>query len=253
MPTAKLPFKSHFILFLGGFIGVLSLLPVVKQMLIMTQAELPLPIDVLQWLSLLQPTILLLLALVVGAKFAHRVDLRVPLLEPDSNICLRRQLFPAIIGGVISAVIIVLLSGMMMGSLPARFVEVGSALMPPWYSRILYGGITEELLLRWGVMSLLVWLSYKLLQGNEQPPKALHYWLGIVLSAVLFGAGHLPAAITLAGGLTPQLLLYIMLNNALFGLIAGLLFWRYGLGCAIGAHMICHATMLVAQMVIGGH
>ena len=253
MPPAKLPFKSHLILFSGGFIGVLSLFPAVKQMLQMAPVELPLPIEALTAINLLQSTIFLLLALVIGAVFAHKVDLRVPLLEPDGSVGLRQQLFPAIIGGVISAVIIVILSGMMMGSLPPRFIEVGAAFTPPWYTRIFYGGITEELLMRWGVMSLLVWLSYKLLQRDEQPPKALHYWLGIVLAALLFGAGHLPAALTLAGSLTPQLLLYILLNNTLFGLVAGWLFWRYGLGCAIAAHMIFHITILLAQMVISGH
>jgi membrane protease YdiL (CAAX protease family) len=45
--------------------------------------------------------------------------------------------------------------------------------------------------------------------------------------------------------ITTPLVAYIILGNASFGFIAGYLYWKRGLECAIGAHMVAHLTMIV--------
>lgn len=57
------------------------------------------------------------------------------------------------------------------------------------WARLLYGGIVEEVLFRWGVVTLLVWLGAKLFDG---PTPAL-MWTVLLASGVLFGLGHLPS------------------------------------------------------------
>ncbi|BAB74301.1 hypothetical protein ACN23B_13060 [Anabaena sp. FACHB-709] len=50
-----------------------------------------------------------------------------------------------------------------------------------------YGGITEEILTRWGLMSLLVWLGWKLCKQGLGLPSHVVYQSAIVLAAVVLG------------------------------------------------------------------
>jgi len=112
----------------------------------------------------------------------------------------------------------------------------------PILARVLYGGITEEVLLRWGLMTALVWLWWRLVQGRRGSPRTIDYWLAIVVSALLFGAGHLPAAAMLVGELTGDVVLFVVGANTAFGLVFGYLFWRYGLEAAMIAHVSAHVV-----------
>ncbi|MBD0386806.1 MAG: hypothetical protein ICV54_09820 [Nostoc sp. C3-bin3] len=52
--------------------------------------------------------------------------------------------------------------------------------------------ITKEIWMRWGFMSLLVWLGWKLFNQGVALPSHAVYQSAIVLAAVVFGLGHLP-------------------------------------------------------------
>jgi membrane protease YdiL (CAAX protease family) len=58
---------------------------------------------------------------------------------------------------------------------------------------VLYGGIVEELMLRWRFMTLLVWIGWRLFQRDEGLPSPAIVWTAIILAALLFGLSHLPA------------------------------------------------------------
>ena len=110
----------------------------------------------------------------------------------------------------------------------------------PLAVKLLYGGITEELLMRWGVMTLLLWLGWRLLQrGHGQPRNGL-VATAVLFSAVLFAVGHLPAAQAMAGVLTMPVVAFVLVGNTVFGLVAGGLFARHGLEAAIIAHVLAH-------------
>jgi membrane protease YdiL (CAAX protease family) len=96
-------------------------------------------------------------------------------------------------------------------------------------------------------MTALVWLAWRLLPRPSGTPRAVYIWLAIVVSALLFGAGHLPAAAMLVGELTGDVVLFVVGVNTAFGVLFGYLFWRYGLEAA----MIAHATAHVASDVAG--
>lgn len=87
-----------------------------------------------------------------------------------------------------------------------------------------YGGIVEELLMRWGLLSLVLWA----VRGR--------FWTANVLTAVLFGVGHLPAAIGLGLPLTAGLFAHVLLGNCVAGLVMGWLFRQRGLEAAMIAH-----------------
>ncbi len=113
---------------------------------------------------------------------------------------------------------------------------------------IFYGGFTEEVMMRWGVMGLVVWLALRLPgQRSRAPttgvpppvPGPIAAWIGIVVAAALFGAGHLPA-VAMLSELTPLLIVRTVGLNLVGGLVYGWLFWRRNLESAIAAHAATH-------------
>ncbi|MCK4259938.1 MAG: CPBP family intramembrane metalloprotease [Halanaerobiales bacterium] len=95
-----------------------------------------------------------------------------------------------------------------------------------------YGGITEEISVRLFFMSLIVYIA-NLIGITGQ----LAYWLGIFISAVLFGGFHLPAAIQLLGN-TKIVWVRTFLLNGVSGIIFGWMFWKYGLEGAMLTHFV---------------
>lgn len=101
--------------------------------------------------------------------------------------------------------------------------------------------------MRWGLMTLLVWLPYRAIQKREGEVRAGYFLAAIVISAIVFGLGHLPLARVLSPTFTVPLVAYIIIANALFGVVAGYLYWRRGLESAVIAHMMAPVVMLTAE------
>ena len=149
---------------------------------------------------------------------------------------LRPQLVPGLIGAAAGGSII-LTAGLLE---PGDLAAVADELLVPLPARILYGGITEELLIRFGLMSTLAWLFWRLLQRRRGRPSAALFWAAIVCSAIPFGVGHLPLVAAAAGGLTAEVAIWVVGGNAVLGVVAGYLFWRHGLESAMIAHSLAH-------------
>lgn len=204
------------------------------------------PFWLLRLASGVQTAVLLALAAAAGAGLASRVGLKAPLLSTfvyggSLLDAIHPQLGPGVIGGVIGAV---LLYGFeRYGPRRLRHPEVPSA--PPLIARVLYGGITEEILIRWGLMTLFVWLLWYFVQGGHGAASKTTLWFGLVLSALAFGIGHLPAARALVGRLPLGLTFSVILGNAAFGLVAGYLYWHYGLESAMVAHAMAHTLVFI--------
>ncbi len=194
--------------------------------------------QVLRALIVVQPFILLVAGIGAGVALGERVGLRswvtarlrgdLPPVMHVSSLALA-----ALLGFGTGAVVVVLdrvfapwIGLPSVASLP----DIGTAIMA-----ISYGGITEELMLRYGLMTFLVWVGAQV--WTTRPPGL---YLGVVfLSAILFGAGHLPAMAALTP-LTPIVVLRTVGLNALLGLAFGWLFWRRGLEHAMVAHVATH-------------
>ncbi|HEU4766092.1 MAG TPA: CPBP family intramembrane glutamic endopeptidase, partial [Pyrinomonadaceae bacterium] len=209
----------------------------------------------LKLLSLVQPTVLLALAVFIGVRLAPQVGLSAPFTEAlaagrgDASAALRRQIMPGALGGLAGGALIVLTYLLFRPLLLPETVALilkFSKLMPAPI-RFLYGGITEELLLRWGFMTLLVWLAWRLIQRKRGNPGRATFIGAILISALLFGIGHLPIAFLLFPRPEPVLIIYVIIANSIFGLIAGYLYWKKGLESAMLAHMVAHVVMLAAR------
>ena len=243
-------FKPSIILFSLGFLGVASIVPLIPQLLALNPEPLPFSIEMIQIISLVQSSVLLVLMLWLGSVFSKKVELTAPVifaLARSENALekFKPQIIPALIGGVAGGIFILMFLGALSRYLPSEFLAAGETFTPPWYTKMLYGGITEELLIRWGLMSFFVWVTYRLTQENDSEIRSHNYVIAIILSALIFGLGHLPVAFALSPEVTAPLVAYIILGNAAFGFIAGYLYWKHGLECAIAAHMIAHITMII--------
>jgi hypothetical protein len=248
--------KLFLLLWAAGMSGVLSFLLLDLSALIAALpaaagTTMPFPMIVVKLLSLIQPTILLSLAVLAGVALTPKVGLSSPAAEAAVRgqrwlPLLKPQIIPGIAGGLVGGVAIILSWLLWKPFLPLEFVMRAEALnrLMPFPMRLLYGGITEELLLRWGVMTLLVWIIWRLLQKGQGSPRALCYVTAIVVSALIFGVGHLPIAAAMRVAFTVPIVSLIVVANSVFGLIAGFLYWRKGLEAAIIAHMFTHVILM---------
>lgn len=84
-------------------------------------------------------------------------------------------------------------------------------------------------------MTLIAWIIWKTALKGQRPPTAGVFWIAIVIAAILFGVGHLPAV---AGiwPLTPLVVIRTIALNALAGLAFGFIYWRWGLEHAMLSH-----------------
>jgi Type II CAAX prenyl endopeptidase Rce1-like len=256
----KLVIKTRLfvILWIAGMAGVLSFLFIdlsafLANLPVTATAPLPFSPLVIKLLGTIQPAVVLSVAVLVGVTLAHRVGLSSPVAEAAAGkrnllAALKPQIVPGLIGGLAGGIAISLAWVLWRPFLTATFVTRAERLNKslPFATRLLYGGVTEELLLRWGVMTLLVWLAWRLLQKAQGKPRAVWVVSAIIVSSILFGFGHLPVVHALAVDFTLAIVGYIVVANSLFGLIAGYLYWKRGLEAAMIAHMLTHVVIVTA-------
>ena len=196
-------------------------------------------------LGLANPILLLAGSTAAGCFAAKRAGLDAPVIrsllarEPVGPT-LRRQLAPAILVGIAGALVIIgyawitapWFKGASMFDLPM-----------PLLTKLLYGGVVEELITRGGLMSLFVYGAMRL--GLGRSGSATPYVVGAALAALLFAAGHLPLLSLLVASPTAAMVAAVMIGNFIPGFLFGVLFWKRGLEAAMIGHASAHAIALV--------
>jgi membrane protease YdiL (CAAX protease family) len=250
--TTPIPrLRLGILLWSAGTVGAVA---VTAGLLPQLSATMPLPGPL--WLIMAagcaQSAFLVALAVWGGVALASPVGLRAPAFEAAA---LRRPIMAALKPQVLPGLVAGVPGGLMLFAFlrlsPAPIAALQGQFTPPLYARVLYGGITEEVLLRWGLMTVFTWLTWRFVQRKSGPVKEELVWLAIAASALLFGAGHLPMAHFLIGSLNGQVVLVVVGLNAAFGLLFGWLYWRRGLESAMVAHAMTHLVSYVATQVQG--
>lgn len=239
-----------------GILAILSMYPMQKQVLETQLDQIPvtpgMSIEMLAVLSLINPLILLVIALIAGYFTADKVRLFSMMIHPTMTgfVELKKGLKPALIGGTIFGIIAILFDFIMRPFLPDVFSgPIQAPKLGSLVPEILYGGIVEELLMRFGFMSLIVFLLWKLFQKRRETPTKGIYVIAIIISALLFAFGHLPATMAITE-MTAIVWIRMLFLNGAGGLLFGWLFWKYNLETAMVSHMMAHVAMDVVVLLL---
>lgn len=228
-----------------GAIGVASLGLAPLENLIPPEANISVP----RFALLIQPMILVLGATALGCWAAPKAGLGAPIVDglltgkPVQNHW-RRAMPSALLGGAVVALILIAYAALTQSIFAqAKNPDIARmmAFQMPLASKLLYGGVAEELLARWGVMSAVAVAALKL--GLGQSPAL---WAGNIVAAMLFGMGHLPLLFAILPSPPLWLIGAVIIGNMVPGLIFGLLFWRRGLESAMVAHATGHLIATLA-------
>lgn len=229
--------KLFFILLIASVIGSLMVLPYTMT-ITSTPASLITPFVIIA--SVIQSIVQFSITIFIGLYLAKKIGFGSPILESglkgDSvGSRLKSTLLISIGLGVLGSALVIVFS-LLYVPFPDLLRQSGAS-VPLWQSflAIFYGGIGEEILFRLFVMSLLVWISLKIKKTSIGTPTAIGVWLAIVISAVLFGLGHLPVASSYVT-INTMTVTEAIVNNGIIGIICGWLYWKKGLESAMIAH-----------------
>jgi membrane protease YdiL (CAAX protease family) len=274
LPTRKpYPWRILAILIAAIFVSVILITPysLTLQGATLKNIQLPIPIWLLLPIQWLQTTLMYGVLAALGLLIAGRIGLGLPFIEswlagkPDWAR-VRRYALPTILGGVLVSVLIIFLDAFIFA--PALHAELGGSgpvpsvlsaaarrLAPPAWQGFLasfYGGVTEEILLRLFVLSLLAWLGRFLNRARDGRPGIAVLWVANILAAVLFGLGHLPA--TAAAGLPLDTLVITraIVLNGVAGLLFGWFYWTFGLEAAMLSHFSADIVLHVITPLLSG-
>jgi membrane protease YdiL (CAAX protease family) len=132
---------------------------------------------------------------------------------------------------------------------------VGRKQPPAWIGLLasVEGGVTEEVELR---LFLLSFLALGIAQARRvavrAPTIALTasvFWIANVVTAIVFGLGHLPVTARLVA-LTPAIVVRAIVLNGIVGVTAGYLFWRRGIELAMVAHFSADIVLHVVVPLV---
>lgn len=223
------------------------------------QAAAGVPLPALVAIQALTMFIVCALLAWAGLRMGHRVGLGAPLLQRWINRqgeAAMRNSAPgqAVALGVGAAVALLalsrLLDPLLLPPTQVAMTDIAGA-RSALYGVLasLYGGVVEELQLRLFLMTLIAWTATWLVRRRASFDGALSpriAWTAIVLAALLFGLGHLPAA-SLVWELDAGVVLRTLLLNGIGGVVFGWLFWKRGFEMAVLSHfaadLVLHALV----------
>ncbi len=249
-------FAAQFGILCGlGMIGIVTELwvqfPVLQQELQKSVAAPPLWVIIMS--AVIQNVIMLAIPVSIGIACTHSINLHSHLIDKlvfhkSLSLFSRQEVFWSLGTGLIAAIAILLFDYSIQPYLPQSFKNAASGQPQQVVAGVLYGGITEEILMRWGVMSLLVWLGWKIFKQGITLPSQWIYQVSIVLAATIFGLLHLPATAAISP-LTPVLIGRVLVGNGIAGIAYGWLFWQYSLEAAMLAHACFHVVAFAVNKI----
>lgn len=250
--TPRFPWRVFWALLAAAVFGVVALLPYALALFsrfLGSSAQIPTP--VLVALQLLQSTLVFGAVVGLGLILARSVALGVPFLtaalyREAPRVSSRALVLPAI-AGALGAVVVVFVVLFIIWPRVPQWPVAAEAALPLWkrFLACFYGAIDEELLMRLFLLSLILWTAQKLLRRSGNPTPAA-CWTANVIAALLFGAGHIPAAATILPLTAFVVCSLILMNGAL-----GLLFGYYYITRGLEAAMVAHFTGDLVMHVVG--
>jgi membrane protease YdiL (CAAX protease family) len=239
---------------LASGLATAALFPYLQLIMPEAMAKLPMSLPMAIALQSLQSTLLLGLLAFWGLRMGHRLGLGAPWLRAlaTKRERPRQPWLLAVAVGIAVGLAIVGIDPLFAPHMPTPLRPLpetapeGHALAG--FLASFYGGICEEILLRLFFVSLLAWGFWRLASGRLA---RWHLVAAVVIAALAFGAGHLPAAAQV-WPLDAVVVSRTLVLNALAGLAFGWFYCRHGLESAILAHfaadIVLHVLVPLARL-----
>ena len=238
---------------LAGVLGVacalatVALFPYLQLVMPEALAKLPVSLPVVVAAQSAQALLLLGLLAFCGLRMGHRVGLGAPWLRA---LLFRRERVAqpwllAAACGAAAACVVVALDALFAPYMPKTLMPLPStgaqAHALAGFFASFYGGIAEEVQLRLFFTTLIAW-GLCLLSRGARP--RWHAWFAVVLAALVFGAGHLPAAAKV-WPLDAVVVVRTVLLNAIAGIVFGWFYVKKGLESAMLSHFCADLVLHV--------
>jgi hypothetical protein len=193
------------------------------------------------------------LAITVGLRMGARLGLGAPLIEAwlagRAVAGGARRLGTAAAAG----------GGLGLAAVVAALALAGDAAQPAapleeivlWWvglAQALSAAVDEELIFRFGLMSLIAWFAGRLMRSGDEAPSDFTMWVALGLAALIFTAVHAAPAGDAAGAaalVAEPMRLVRLLAGGLFGW----LFWKHGLEAAVIAHLVYNTVLFYGIVV----
>ena len=208
----------------------------------------------LMLLAFLQSLVMFAVMIFLGLLLSKQTGMGLPFLQgllegKPHTVKFRSILLPSMGWGILAGLLIVLLMIPFNKLIPE--LQTSETSIAAWKSILasFYGGIAEEVLLRLFIVSLLVWITFKIKKTKEGLPPVWGVWTAIILASVIFGIGHLPAT-SLIVPLTWLVITRAIVLNGIGGIIFGWLYWKKGLESAIIAHFCADIVLHVLTPIL---
>ncbi len=209
------------------------------------------PPETLKWIIMANPAVLILTMTGIGVSCFDRVNLRVPIIERliDRSRVLKypvsKLMWQGVTGGVVAGLLILIVQQIFNPYLPVDFVEATKGPELNIITKIFYGGVAEELMVRFGIMSGILFVLFRL---TGKLTNGIYY-LAILVSSILFALGHFPVMFQFVEQPGLALYLYVLIGNSIGGILFGYLYWKRGLESAMVAHAFTHLTMTTIALL----
>ncbi|WP_018659949.1 CPBP family glutamic-type intramembrane protease [Allofustis seminis] len=207
--------------------------------------------------SMIQPFLLGVGALVAGHILAHRLNLKSilydvklkPLTKEQKPAWLALQktiLMQAITAGIVVAVVTVGFDAIFQSQLPEILQKASNTLTPEnILSMVIYQGITEEILLRWGLMTISIYIFSS--QGENQQDWV--FIAGIIFATILYLLTRYRSFSVMTSSLTPLLGARLAIQS-IGGIAFGILYWKHHLEAAIVGHITCQVMTVILTAIL---
>ncbi len=258
--------KLALVLFLLGLIGAVAVVPYAFTTVGVAQMQLSVPVENLMTLQVLLTVVLLFVAIPFGMAASGRVGIGAPYVarivgaavpalyvRTSSDGSRRAPGFGSfLLSVVLASAVGVIAAGLVVATDVLLFhTAIGAALarglIASPFERllaVLYGGINEELLMRFFGLSVIAWLFHRAERRSVPGLSRFGATMAVLIAAALFSIGHLPFAseVTI---LDISSTARSLLLNSMSGVLFGWLYWRRGLEAAMVAHGMADLILLV--------
>lgn len=199
--------------------------------------------------QVVQATVIFAISIFFGLKLSKKTGFGMPVLEGKKPLgYLKEILKPSVAMGILGGLYIILLS-FPFGSVSIEFLkaEMSVAIWKRLFASF-YGGITEEIIFRFFLMTLFVWITMKIRKNKKGMPTDFGVWISIIISSVIFGLGHLGITGSMTA-ITSMIVFRAVLLNGV-SVIFSWLYWKKGLESAIIAHFTSDIVIHVITPIV---